>query len=333
MVKKEVGIGFVDGAPLSETVSYAALAEKRGFGSCWVTEDYFYRGAFSLASACAANTKKMRLGIGTVNPYTRHPALIAMEAAAFDEVSNGRFVLGIGASIRYWIEHQMGLKYSKQLASLRDCVEIVRKMFMSGKVEHSGEAFKLRNSSLLFKPLRSRIPIYIGAMGPKMLQLCGEIGDGVILSILTSVPYTKYALENLRIGAQRAGRKLTDFEVVAYLPLSVSKKSAEAKKAIKPILGVYIAEIGVHPLTVEAGMKEEQIEPLKKAFPHGDKLAKLVTDELVDTFAVAGTPDECIDRLKAYRAAGVDVLVGVQPPRPKEMIDLVGKEVIPHLKK
>src|SRR5216683_32534 len=183
---EEFGVAF-ESPKARDFIAAARLAEELGFGTFWVPEDPVFPGAFATASAIAANTRKIKIGIGVLNPWTRHPVQTAMELAALDDVSEGRAVLGLGASVKLWIAEQLGIAYTKPLTALRETVEIINQLFRRERLEHNGSIFKARGVRATFELGRGRVPIHFGVMAPQALTLAGEIADGVLLnSIIAS---------------------------------------------------------------------------------------------------------------------------------------------------
>src|SRR5262249_2236169 len=158
-------------------------------------------GAFTLAGAVATGTERITLGLGVVNPYTRHPAVLAMEAAALAGVAPGRGVLGLGSGNRPWIEEQMGIAFKTPPAALRESVEIVRRLLAGERLEFHGERFHLDKVQLELSP-KERVPIVLGVKGPRARAMAGEIADGVLGSILTSPAHARRLRE---AGAKRPG--------------------------------------------------------------------------------------------------------------------------------
>ncbi|HEU5197768.1 MAG TPA: LLM class flavin-dependent oxidoreductase, partial [Methylomirabilota bacterium] len=151
------------GLPGSVT-NWARTAEGAGLGSLWVIEDYFHPGAYAVAAAAAAVTERITIGLGVVNPYTRHPALVAMETAALAGIAPDRVVLGLGSSNRKWIEAQMAIPFKTPLAGLREGVEIVRRLLDGQRVSYAGEVFSVTDV-VLEAPPASRVPILLGVKG------------------------------------------------------------------------------------------------------------------------------------------------------------------------
>lgn len=178
-----LGIGFTGESSrkvtLEKMIEIGREAEMRNFESIWVAEDYYYRDAISRLTVLALNTKTVRLATGVINPESRSPPLIAMTIGTLDGISHGRMVLGLGASLRLWLyeKHRPQLKH---LEVMRESVHVIRQLIAGEKVNFSGKILDYQNLSLGFNSERSKIPIYIAAMGPKMVQLAGEIGRGSI---------------------------------------------------------------------------------------------------------------------------------------------------------
>ncbi len=312
--RSNFGVGFLAKTGIEELLSGARRAEQLGFSSCWTAEDYFFAGAFSTATACAMATDSIEIGIGVVNPYSRHPVLTAMEAAALDGVSGGRLLLGIGASNKRWIEEQMGVPFRKPLAAMKESVEIIRSLIRGESLEYKGEFFQTGRVDLDFEPYRNSLPIYLGVKGPKALTLAGETADGVITSIMTSRPYVEYVRARLAESASRAGRNPEELRVVSYLVINIDEDREKARKAVKAMIAKYLGIHGVHPILQTTGMSEELMLEFRKALVSGESAEHLVDDLMIDTFAIAGAPEECREKVAELKEAGVDHPVAFQIP-------------------
>ncbi len=315
---REFGVGFLGiDIGVKEIVRLAKLAEENGFGTCWIAEDYFFRGAFSLAATCAAQTTSVRIGIGAINPYTRHPALIAMELAGLSEaVGEGRLVLALGASNKPWIE-KMGIPYLQPRRSLQEAIEIIRAMLQGNSISYAGQRFQVSDVKFAFQPAVRDVPIYLGVVGPKNLELAGQVGDGVLLSVMTSPAYVRYALEQICQGARKKGRKLDNLDVQAYLLISIGKDRVQARNAIKPFIGMLLGMAGFFgpdPILTCTGVPLEEIKPLTELALKGENVAPLVSDWMLDTFTISGTPEECQERLNLLIEAGLTSPVAFEVP-------------------
>lgn len=334
-MKKVRRFGFgIESANSRDYVQHARLAEALGFGICWIPED-LYRGAFTLAAGVASVTTRLQIGLGILNPYLRHPATIAMELGALEELSGGRTVLGIGAGLRGWIEGQLGIAYRKPATAMRETIEIVRALFKGENVDYTGEVFRISNYRLNFTPPRSRVPTYLGVLGPKNLAMAGEIADGLILSAMTSPAYARYALEQVRIGAARVGRTLDDFEVSANLFISISEDERVAREAVRPFIAMLLSFMGDqadHPMFATAGFEPEEIKQFAIAAREKRPAALLVTDKFIDAFAIAGSPERCRAGLAALVEAGVDSPAAFEVPgvNPADTLRAVHRHLLPH---
>jgi 5,10-methylenetetrahydromethanopterin reductase len=330
---KEFGICF-ENLDAKRFIASARLAEELGFGTFWVPEDYFCRGAFAITAAVATQTTSLKVGIGVLNPYTRHPALTAMEFGALDDVAGGRALLGVGASVRLWIEHQLKIPYKRQTRAIRESVEIIRQLFRGEKGSYSGQIFQTTDAHFQFRPTRPEVPIHLGVMGPKKLALAGEIADGVLLGGLVSPAYARYAVEQVRLGAARVGRKLDDFTIGAYLALSVSEDEKAAREAVKPMIAgvtMLMSDYPEHPLFTCGGMSPQEVKRIATAVMQGESPAHLVTEEMIDTFAIAGNPEHCREALTQVIEAGVTVPVAFELPgiSPEKLIRDVHEHLMP----
>ncbi|GII95178.1 LLM class flavin-dependent oxidoreductase [Sinosporangium siamense] len=282
-------------------VQVARKAEDAGYDTVWVTEDYCERGAFALAGAIAAATSRIRVGIGVVNPWTRHPALIAMEFAALEEISGGRGVLGLGASNARWMTEQLGIPFERPVTRLAEAVDIVRAMLTGERVEFAGEGFRV-DAGLSFVPPRAAPPIVLGVKGPRALDVAASRADGVLLSILSSAPYI--AAVRRRLGAA--------MELSAYVGLSVEgggvSRSA-ARGRLRPMVATYLGVHGDHEITRTAGLSADLCLAFREGWRSGKPRVDLVDDDLLDLFTASGTAAEAAGSLGRLAAAGLDVAV------------------------
>lgn len=313
---KEFGVGF-ENLHAREFVRNAKLAEELGFGTWWVPEDYFFRGAFTLAAAAAAATSRIKIGIGVLNPYTRHPAMIAMEFGALDEVSDGRAILGLGAGVKDWIESRLRIPYTRPTTAMRETIDIVRAMFRRETVSYQGRVFNTGGVKFNFAPQRSEIPIHLGVLGPKNLELAGETADGVLLSVMTSPAYLDFAIGHIRRGLAKSGRSRADFRVGGYQILSISENEQEARERVKPLIAMLIALMAPQPevpILATSGLKPETIRAFGASLARGEMPIAMVTDWMIDTFAIAGSPSRCRETLSRLVEAGLDSPVFFEVP-------------------
>lgn len=297
--------------PPGEAVAVARDAEQAGVADLWISEDYFERGAFTLAAAVAGGTGRARVGIGVVNPFTRHPLVTAMEFAALDELTGGRAVLGLGASNRVWIEDQCGIPFTEPLAAVREATAIIRAALAGDRVRVAGQHFRT-DARLSFPPARPDPPIHLGTKGRHGLRLAGEVADGVLLSLLAAPSYVAWARD-------RIGRPI---ETSAYVLAACGADAGAARAAVRRPLATYLGVHGRHDLTRVAGLPAELADRFRAAWLAGDPAEQLVTDDLIDTFAVAGDPAQCRAGLDRLAAAGLDTAV-LRDPGDQTITDLL----------
>jgi probable F420-dependent oxidoreductase len=303
----KLGIAFSGGANPAEIVDCVKLAETLGYESAWVAEGHG-GDQFAVLSACAAQTSKILLGTSITSVFVRTAPTIAMAAATVDAISAGRFILGIGSSHRVQVEPEHGVPYGKPLTRVRESVAIIRALLRDGGVSYQGETIRIERFDLWFTPLRPAISIYLSAVFPKMTALCGEIADGVILTRSTLATAAQVR-EQLAEGAKRAARDPDKIVVTSLLPTAVGRTRAEALDMLRPGLAFYA---GFFPrynrMMAEHGFRDEAAA-IAAAWSRGDREAaeRAVSDALINATSVAGTVEQCRERIEAYRQSGIDL--------------------------
>jgi len=300
----------------------AAIAEANGLDHVWFAENPFGRGVLPAVSASAVATRRLRLGVGVINPHSRHPALIAMEFGALDELAHGRVRLGIGAGIATAIE-RMGFRNERPLSAVRDAIHIIRALLRGEELTYSGRVFSTTGIKLGFAP-RPDLPIYMAAMGERSLALCGQLADGLVVSNLCPPAFTEYAAAIARTAAASAGKP--DPEIVQYVPCVPRPARGEARREIKlaigEMLGAFWPARGTWPAAREAivqrsGIPRAEFAATLARLRAGEAAPEVLDDRFVDAFAIAGTAEDCLARAADYRRAGASELAltfaGSQP--------------------
>lgn len=280
-------------------LALARRAETLGFEEVWVSEDYLERGAFAVAGAVAAATERVRIGLGVINPWTRHVALTAMECAALDEVSGGRLVVGLGASNRVWMQDLLGIPFTRPITTLTDYTAALRILLRGERLsrEVTGQPVEAR---LGFVPRRPDVPIYWGVKGPRGLAAGAATADGLMLSVLSAPAYVRWVRQN----HAEQGLPLT-----AYVAFACDEDGDLARARVRSRAARYLGVHGASAITAIPGMPTAQAEALRGRFLAGQDASDLVDDATLATFTVAGTPQECAAGLEAFAAAGLDTLV------------------------
>jgi 5,10-methylenetetrahydromethanopterin reductase len=305
-------------------VELARVADASGFHCVWFAENPFDRGVLPAASACAAATSRVRVGIGVFNPHNRHPTLIAMEIGALDELAQGRARLGLGSGIASATE-RMGLHADRPLAAVRDAIAIVRGMLSGEEVDYSGRVFSARKIKLEYKALRPDMPILVAARGEQALALCGKVADGLMISNMCPPDFTAAAVAAVCESARDAQRP-APAEIVQYVPCAARSDRAEAcrmaKAAIARMLPGFWSLAQRVPAAkaalLRAGdLSESDLAVAVGRLRAGEQPIDVLDDRFVDAFAIAGSAPDCLEQARRYRAAGATELaltfVGSQP--------------------
>ncbi|MBI2184661.1 MAG: LLM class flavin-dependent oxidoreductase [Thaumarchaeota archaeon] len=305
----KMGITFGGEVSLPQIVEYSKQADAKGFDSVWMAEHYCLRDAFTSMAAAAAVTEKIRIGSGVVNPYTRSSVLTAMSIACIDELSRGRVILGIGSTTRFW--GNLGVVDDKPIATLRQHIEVVRRMLAGETVNISGRRENLSQIRLGFQPNRKTIPVYVGGVQKKMLQMAGEIGEGAILSNLSTIDHVNFAMKQIREGAAKTNRRLDQIEVVCYAMTWLSDDAPKAMPQVKKQIAALLAVPGREILFGEEASKNPKVAGIMDAMKRGktDEAISLITDDVLNSITISGTPQQCAKRFEEYRQAGVNVMV------------------------
>jgi len=193
---------------------------------------------FAVLAACAIQTSRILLGTSITSVFVRTAPTIAMAAATLDELTGGRFILGVGSSHKVQVEAEHGMAYGKPLTRVRETVEVIRRLLHEGRVSYQGETVRIQSFDLWFTPRHSTIPIHASAVSQKITALCGEIADGIILTRST-LATAAVIREQLAEGARRAGRDLDQIIVTTLLPAAVGETRREALDALRPGLAFY----------------------------------------------------------------------------------------------
>jgi 5,10-methylenetetrahydromethanopterin reductase len=320
------------------SVEFAEVADASGFDSVWFAENPFGRGVLPAASACAAATRRVRIGIGVFNPYNRHPTLIAMEIGALDELAQGRARLGLGSGIAAATE-RMGLSTDRSLAAARDAIAIVRAMLAGGEVSYSGRVFSAHKIRLEYRAPRPDMPLLMAARGAQALALCGKIADGLMISNMCPPEFTAAAVEAVCESARAAGRR-APADVVQYVPCAARPDRAEAHRLATAAIGDMLPSFwslaqrvpAAKAALLRAGdLSESDFAAAVARLHAGVPPIDALDDRFVAAFAIAGSAEDCLEQARRYRAAGASELaltfVGSQPDA--DMAYLAGAAALP----
>jgi F420-dependent oxidoreductase-like protein len=312
---------FGAGTTVQQQLEVAREAERLGYDSAWVAEAYGSDAATVLAWL-AAQTSTINLGSAVLQMPARSPAMTAMTAATLDQLSGGRFRLGLGLSGPQVAEGWHGQRFARPMARTRDYVNVVRMALERRRVAYQGETLELplpdgpgKALKLTIAPAQARLPIYLAAMGPKNLALAGEVADGW-LGFLYAPEHAGGFRDHLAAGAARAGRDLDSFDVAPNVQVHVSDDLAAARDTMRPFLALYIGGMGSRErnfYTEQAARYgfEQAARQVQEHYLAGDRAEAMAAlpDELIDLVTLCGPAGRVRERLAAHREAGVGTLL------------------------
>lgn len=335
----------VPATPVKKLIQIAKVNEDAGFDSIWLPDHILFippgtvPEAWSMLAAISMETENVLLGTCVSDPHRYHPAVLAQKIATVDQLSNGRVILGLGAGEAMNLE-PFGIEWKRPVTKLVEAVNIVRRLWAGEIVNHEGTFWKLKDAFLQIKPVREKIPIYFGANSPRTLALTGEMADGWLSIPLSPALYEK-RLEIVKKGAQKAGRSIDDIDTGIYLYTSVTEDPEEAYRQLDMIKSQVIP---APQLLLEAGYDAEipeELLPLSyfKALADPEWVQKFldfsnfIPREAVIDFSIAGTIDQCIEKIEQYVKAGVRhfLLINIGP-NPKKIMDIYSRTIIPYFK-
>ncbi len=301
-----------------ELLEYAQEAERLGYEGFWLTEESG-KEAFSMLALLSRATTRITLGTGIVSFYSRTPTLLAMGASTIQRLSGGRFVLGIGSGGIGFIERGHGLKIDKPLARARETVDIVRGLLTQKRFDYDGRWFKVRDFHLREGVPETPPRIVLAALGPKMVRLSAEIADGFIANWLTEESLAMYR-EEMRAGAETAGRDPKDVKVMT-LAMTATEDDA-GMEAMRQGLAFYYASRHYHPAAEAAGFGREAAD-IQAVWQTGDfkRAASLVTDAMVEKFAIMGSPEARRAKLRWMESENVYPIIYPVPARTRRVED------------
>ncbi|HQJ62856.1 MAG TPA: 5,10-methylenetetrahydromethanopterin reductase [Methanothrix soehngenii] len=317
------GIEFVPDESVLKIGYMAKLAEDAGFGNIWITDHYNNRDVWTTLAVLSLLTNKISLGTGVTNPYTRNAAITASSIASINELSGGRAILGIGPGDKATFD-KMGIDWDKPLSRVRETVLAIRAFLAKEQVSQAG----FKGAQMSFTT--SKIPIYIGAQGPKMLELAGAISDGVLINASHPDDF-KFAVPMIRAGAEKAGRKPEDVQVCAYASFSADKDPAKAVNASKIVVAFIVAGSPENVLE-RHGIGMDEARAISDAISRFDFKGAMdgVTPKMTEAFSISGAPADCRARIDELLSTGVTQIVVGSPigPNKESAIKLIGKKVI-----
>src|SRR5215218_2143490 len=324
-LKLGLNLGYWGIGPAGEdALEVVSAAEKLGYESVWAAESYG-SDVVSVLAWLAAKTSEIKLGAAILQVPARPPAAAAMAGATIDKLSGGRFLFGFGPSGPQVSEGWYGVPYSKPWGRTREYIEVVREIIArEGKVEHHGEHYDVplpgdgegKALKLNFHPLRNEIPVFVGAIGRKSVEMAAEICDGWIPIFFSVDAFEATWGEHLEAGFAKGGRQRSDLEVSPSLQVAIDGDLEAAKNVVKAGLVLYFGGMGSRKTNFYVDLAHrfgfgEVADEVQKRFQDGDRggAFEAMPDEIVEATSLVGTEAEVAERIERFRGAGIDRLI------------------------
>jgi probable F420-dependent oxidoreductase len=302
-----LAVPFFHALGTAEYVALAREAEARGYDTAW-TAEVAGQDAFTTMTLIASQTTRLRVATGVVPVQTRTPIVLGMTAATLANIAPGRIALGLGVSSPVIVGQWHGLPFRKPLRQLREAVQVIRLVLAGERVNFDGEFYHLRNFRLSLK-VPAPVRIYLGALGPRMLELAGEIADGVLLNWLApdAVPAS---LKHLEVGARRAGRSLGDFEIAAFIRTCVTDDAESARQWLARDITGY-ATVEAYAAFFRTSGYAEEVDAVQRAWQAGDRAGAVrqISPRFLDGLGAVGSADACRARIAEFARAGLTMPV------------------------
>jgi 5,10-methylenetetrahydromethanopterin reductase len=347
-----VGVLQLSMEPVRETVAMAQACEQAGFDAFWIAEAYPWwrkhsfeaRSSTAILAVIAVATRRIQLGWGIISPYTRHPVQIAMEARVMQDLAADRFLLGLGASKIFMKETGEGKGENAPAPVMRESIEIVRGVLGGDRFHYQGKVFAADVPALKAdaQSPRGMPPIFIAATGPVLQKMSGQMADGLLTASITTPAYVRHSRKNMEEGARQADRDPSRLILGSVIVGSISRDSSKGREGAREQAAMYLANkvenIGsaADVLLECAGLSLKELRPVAEAMERGGRTAaaKAVSQEVLDKVRpIAGTPEECIERIQEYREAGcTHILLEIWGDDRIGQAKLFGEAVLPYIR-
>jgi len=304
-MKVGMSLGISPREPISHTVEVVQNAERLGFDSVWIADvQLSMKDCYVALALCAVNTSTIMLSTGVTNPVTRHPTTIANGFTALNEVSNGRAIIGIGTG---WTGvYSIGLKPAK-IAYLEESIRNMKTLCEGGEVEGAdGQPYRMTTAA-------GKIPVFIAANQPRILQMCGRVADGVIMMGGANVEFTKWQMDHVRRGAEEVGRDINEIKFDLWANIGISDDRDQARDDVSHWVASqaetfhkwkYLPDF-LLPFKEDFRRASESYNRLEHMSSHAGHKSS-VSPEFTDYVALVGTADECLERIRALEELGLN---------------------------
>lgn len=328
------GFGHVPTEHFEEHAALVEHAENLGFEYAWVPDQTFHRDPIALLARLAGRTKRIRLGVGVTNPYTRHPVVVARSAATLAEMAPGRISIGIGAGNKKQLLAPLGFDQGAAAGRCREAAELIRQLVAGKRVNFEGSFFRALDVQLEL-PAAPAVDVYLAGRGPRMLTAAGAVADGVIIGGLCTPKGIEFALDRVRAGCVDAGRQLADLQIVSWVTCVVTADRPSVLDRLRPEIAHIIG--GAPDDVLEAiGLSREVVGKIKEVYWRNGipAAAAHVTDECVDAFAIVGDGIDVAERITALDRVGVTQFSVLMPQAPiadhRRTLETFAESILPH---
>jgi 5,10-methylenetetrahydromethanopterin reductase len=299
--------------PLADSIEMIKTADELGFHACYSVDETWHKDLWVLFAAAADKTQRIRFGPNVTHVFLREPTLICQQLATLDELTGGRMecVVSTG-NFGLMAQYHLDWEKRKPLSRLREALYVMRTFLDEGKIDFQGDFFQYTGLFTAARPVQERIPLLMGGMkGPRSFITAGELADGMHHALSYSREAYYYVVENVRKGADKAGRSLDEIDIGAWVVTVVGEDSAAAKQAARILVAFYISSMPAVQLQ-RHGIEPAEVAPVVEALGAGDvaRAIELFRPELAEKLSVAGTPEECVEKIKTdIEPAGVDHMI------------------------
>jgi 5,10-methylenetetrahydromethanopterin reductase len=299
--------------PMADMIDMIKTADELGYHACYSADETWWKDPGVLFAAAAGQTERIRFGPNVTHVFLREPTLICQQLATLDELSNGRTELVVSTgNFGLLAQYHLDWAHKKPLSRLKEAMHVMRTFLDEGKIDFQGDFFSYSGLFTAARPVQERIPLLMGGMkGPKSFQTAGEIADGLHQALSYSREAYEYSTENLKIGAERAGRDWKTLDNGAWVVTVVAEDSAAAKRAARLLVGFYISSQPAEQLA-RHGIEASELAPVVEALGKGDvkTAVERFTPDYVEKLSIAGTPEEVVEKIRTDLApAGVNHMI------------------------
>jgi len=298
--------------PLADSMEMIKTADELGYHACYAADETWHKDLWLLYAAAADKTKNVRFGPNLSGVWLREPTLLCQALATLDELTGGR-AEGVISCGNFGLLSQYGVDWKtiKPFSRVKEAHHVMRTFLDEGAITYDGEFYRYNGLFTFARPVQERLPLYIGAMrGPKSMQLAGEVSDGVHSALGYNKAWYDYVVENVTIGAERAGRDWKTLDIGAWCVMTCAPDSDQAKVAARSIVAFYLSSQPDEQLEMH-GVDLEEMKAIVEVLGRGelDKAYDMTTPEVAAKLSIAGTPEECVAHIKEIESAGVNHMI------------------------